>query len=105
MAEPRGIPRVTDMTEPGAIQLEPIASVHVPEVGAFLHEHLNPRLSASEWARSIVPTWPAEAPNHGYLLRHDGRIIGVQLAFYSRRDIGGAKEDFCNLGAWCVLEP
>ena len=33
-----------------------------------------------------------------------GRAGGVHLAFYSRRLINGTVEDFCNLGAWCVLE-
>ncbi len=77
------------------------------EVGEFLHAHLNARLSAQEWARSIVPTWPVSSPNHGFLLRDDsagGRVVGAQLAFYSERVIEGAVQDFCNVGAWCVLE-
>ncbi|MBA2954227.1 hypothetical protein GON03_07830 [Nocardioides sp. MAH-18] len=32
-------------------------------------------------------------------------MVGVHLAFYSQRLVDGVVEDFCNLGAWCVLEP
>src|SRR4051794_41079630 len=86
------------------VQLEPIRGSELGEVGVFLHQHLNPRLAAQEWADSIVPTWPVTSPNHGFLLRHDGRLVGVQLAFYSERQIDGEVARFCNLGAWCVME-
>jgi hypothetical protein len=91
----------------GAVQVAPIRVSDLAEVGEFLHAHLNPRLSAGGWARSVVPTWPVSSPNHGFLLRDEsagGRVVGVQLAFYSERVIDGAVQDFCNLGAWCVLE-
>jgi hypothetical protein len=91
----------------GAVQVAPIRVADLAEVGEFLHAHLNPRLSASGWARSVVPTWSVSSPNHGFLLR-DGsasdQVVGVQLAFYSERVVGEAVQDFCNLGAWCVLE-
>jgi len=93
------------MDERGSVELAPLGTGDFWDVGGFLHEHLNPRISAPSWAAAIVPTWAVDSPNHGFLLRHDGRIVGVQLAFYSRREIDGEEEDFCNLGAWCVLEP
>jgi hypothetical protein len=93
------------MASAGRAQLAPITRDDFPEVGAFLHRHLNARLSPAAWACSIGPTWAVDSPNHGYLLRHAGDLVGVQLAFYSRREIDGSPEDFCNLGAWCVLEP
>lgn len=98
------------MTESGVVRVAPIRDVDVPEVGRFLHAHLNSRLSSVEWAQSILPTWTIDSPNHGFLLRADqgdthGEVVGVQLAFYSRREVEGRLADFCNLGAWCVLEP
>lgn len=93
------------MDEPDSVELAPIGASDFWDVGGFLHEHLNPRVSTPAWAAAIVPTWAVDSPNHGYLLRSGGRIVGVQLAFYSRREIDGEVEDFCNLGAWCVLEP
>ena len=74
-------------------------------MGEFLSRHLNPRLSPAEWAASIVPPWVVDSPNHGFRLVEGEELVGVHLAFYSRRLIDGTVEDFCNLGAWCVLEP
>jgi hypothetical protein len=85
------------------VRVDPITEADVAPVAAFLHEHLNGRLSADEWARSIAPSWPIDAPNHGFLLRDDGRVVGSYLGFYSQREIDGRPERFCNLGAWCVL--
>ena len=86
------------------VQLLPIARGDVTLVGEFLSRHLNPRLSPEGWAAAIVPPWTVESPNHGYQLVSDGDVVGVLLAFYSRRLVDGSVEDFCNLGAWCVLE-
>jgi hypothetical protein len=92
------------MTNGGSVELAPITRADLGEVGGFLHANLNPRLSTDQWAAAIVPTWSVESPNHGFLLREAGAIVGVYLAFYSERHIAGQVEQFCNLGAWCVLE-
>lgn len=92
------------MLDHGTVQLAPIRAADLTDVGAFLHDHLNARLSAVEWSASIRPTWPVSSPNHGFVLRDGDRVVGVQLAFYSERLIDDEVEDFCNLGAWCVLE-
>ncbi|WP_328414029.1 hypothetical protein OG470_18865 [Micromonospora sp. NBC_00389] len=72
----------------------------------FLHVHLNRRVSAEAWARSVDVPWTVDAPNHGFMLiddEHENAVVGVYLAFYSERMVGGRPERFCNLGAWCVL--
>ena len=84
------------------VVLAPISGTDVLEVGAYLHRALNPRLSADQWAGAMVPPWSGEAPNHGFHLRSDGRVVGVALAFYSERPVAGRVERFCNLAAWCV---
>jgi len=89
------------MGGPGVV-LAPITGADVPEVAAYLHRALNDRLSADEWARSMVPSWPCDAPNHGFHLREEGRVVGVALAFYADRSVAGRTERVCNLGAWCV---
>lgn len=89
----------------GAPTLAPICRDDVAEAAVFLNEHLNSRVSAEKWAAMIVPPWPCEAPNHGFLLRTDDGVVGVHLAFYSTRLVQGRPQLFCNLGAWCVLEP
>jgi hypothetical protein len=87
------------------VKVLPIERGDLAEVGEFLSQHLNPRLSPAEWAASIVPPWVVDSPNHGFRLVQGEELVGVHLAFYSQRLIDGTVEDFCNLGAWCVLEP
>jgi hypothetical protein len=86
-----------------AVQVKPITDSDVPAVAAFLHAHLNGRLSAATWARSVRVPWQVDAPNHGFMLRDGDNVVGVHVAFYSERTIDGRTERFCNLGAWCVL--
>ena len=85
-----------------AVALAPITGDDVPEVGAFLHHHLNPRLSAQEWAASIVPPWRSSRRTTASLLA-DGR--GGRRPTSPSTPSGSSTarcEDFCNLGAWCV---
>jgi len=84
--------------------VRPILRGDMPAVGAFLHAHLNPRISAEAWAAAPVVPWQVSAPNHGFLLADGDKIVGAYLAFYSTRSIDGAEEQFCNLGAWCVRD-
>ncbi len=85
------------------VEVAPIHQADFIRVGAFLHENLNRRIDATSWARAMVPPWSVECPNHGFMLLHGRRIVGVYLAFYSDRHINGRNERFCNLAAWCVL--
>lgn len=89
---------------PVAVELRPIAPADVNPVAEFLHTQKNARLTAADWAAAITPPWADESPNHGFLLRAGERLVGVYLAFYSRREIDGRPERFCNLAAWCVLD-
>jgi hypothetical protein len=86
-----------------AVCVHPIADGDVRQVAKFLNAHLNPRLSADEWARSINVPWTIDRPNAGFMLLDNDTVVGAQLAFYSKRVLGGRTERFCNLGAWCVL--
>ncbi|WP_430787802.1 hypothetical protein [Actinoplanes sp. G11-F43] len=85
------------------VQVLPITSADVSRVAHFLHAHLNTRLSVDMWARALTPPWKAAAPNHGFMLIAAGLVVGVYLAFYADRTIGGARHRFCNLAGWCVL--
>jgi hypothetical protein len=86
-----------------SIQVRAISDADVPVVAEFLHQHLNRRVPAEAWARSVRVAWKVDAPNHGFLLQDADRVVGANLAFYSERTIDGRPERFCNLGAWCVL--
>jgi hypothetical protein len=85
------------------LELRPITTADVGGVAAFLRAELNGRLSTDMWASAIVPPWPVDAPNHGFLLAAGDRVVGVQLAIYSERLIMGRRERICNLAAWCVV--
>jgi hypothetical protein len=81
----------------------PIADGDLRRAGEFLYVNLNSRVEPDEWVRALRVPWDVEQPNHGYMLLDGDTVVGVQLAFYSEREIRGSTENFCNLGAWCVL--
>jgi hypothetical protein len=92
------------MSAAPTVTLGPLRTDDLPEVGRFLQEHLNPRLSAPQWADSLRPTWETEEPDHGFVLHAGDRVVGVYGAFYAHRRLAGRTEKFCNLAAWCVLD-
>lgn len=87
----------------GAVEVKPITPADVKSVAQFLHDEMNRRIAASTWVASIGPAWAVDSPNHGFMLISNGQVVGVQLAFYSQRLVGGSVERFCNVAAWCVL--
>jgi hypothetical protein len=94
-----GHQEVLDMT----VELTPIMDPDMAVVGDFLHANLNTRVPASAWMSALSVPWKVNAPNHGFMLLEEQRVVGAYLAFYSERVIAGQLERFCNLGAWCVL--
>ncbi|QSR32549.1 hypothetical protein CFI00_19040 [Nocardioides sp. S5] len=84
------------------VVVAPTTAADVPDVAAYLHRALNSRLTAEQWARSMVPSWSCDAPNHGFHLRDGGAVVGAALAFYADRTVAGRPEMVCNLAAWCV---
>jgi hypothetical protein len=85
-----------------SVTLKPIAREDLINVGRFLHEHLNRRISPETWATCATPPWQVDSPNFGFSLVANGTIVGVHLAFYSERTIDGERTSFCNLAAFCV---
>lgn len=86
------------------VKLSPITSSDVPAVARFLTAHLNKRVAPDRWEQALSVPWEVEQPNHGFLLRSEGAVVGAYLAYYSQQPVGGVLEHFCNLGAWCVLD-
>lgn len=86
-----------------AIEVRPITEDDARRVGEFLHAHMNARVAAAHWSNSLAVPWDAERPNGGFMLLDGDAVVGVHLAFYSRRTIDDRPERFCNLGAFCVL--
>lgn len=81
----------------------PTRDENLPAVCAFLHHHLNPKLTVAQWRAGLSPPWESRVPNHGFHLWDGGRVVGAIGALYSRQWIGGRWLDFCNLSSWCVL--
>lgn len=92
------------MSAAPTVTLAPLRTEDLPEVGRFLHTHLDPRLTAQQWAGSLRPTWETEEADHGFLLRSGDDVVGVYCAFYVLRNLAGRTEKFCNLAAWCVRD-
>jgi hypothetical protein len=92
------------ITAERSVEVRPITPPQVDQAAQFLHRKLNVRLTPAMWAAAIRQPWRQEAPNHGFMLLADGRVVGVYVAFYSHRQIEGRIEKFCNLAAWCVLD-
>lgn len=95
----------SDLKEIGpSVGIRPITDEDVPRVAQFLHDELNGRISPATWAAAIRPPWRPPSPDHGFMLASGELVLGVYLAFYSQRRVGGQMERICNLSAWCVAE-
>jgi len=88
----------------GRVTVEPITETDIPAVAEFMHVGMSSNRPAAEWQRVMTPPWDVGQPNHGFLLRANGKVVGAYLAMYSERVIDGRLTRFCNLGAWCVAE-
>lgn len=84
--------------------LEPIRDEDLPEFCRFLSENLSRERSAEAWAKAFTQNWCPGKPNHGFLIRHEGRIVGGIGAIYAERRVRGRSERFCNITSWCVLD-
>jgi hypothetical protein len=84
--------------------LLPIRDEDLPEFCRFLTEHLSTERTPEAWARAFRQDWCAGKPNNGFLLRHEGRIVGGIGAIYAERLVRGKPERFCNITSWCVLD-
>src|ERR1700739_2940064 len=93
------------MTHPITLPtLEPIRDEDLPEFCQFLTENLNRARSAAAWAEAFQQNWSPTKPNNGFLIRHEGRIVGGIGAIYAERAVHGRTERFCNITSWCVLD-
>lgn len=84
--------------------LEPVTPALLPAFAAFLHQHLDASRSVDDWVRGFQQPWMAEPPNHGFVVRVDGEIVGGIGALYAEREIDGQPVRTCNITSWCVLD-
>lgn len=85
------------------VRVSPITESDVRAVGQFLGEYMHGGISADAWIEAMRTPWKGDPPNHGFMLVAGDSVVGAYLAFYSERTINGRREQFCNLGSWCVL--
>lgn len=108
------------------VSVRPITDADIDPVADFLQVNMTSGVSARTWRQSLTAPRNTPKPNNGFLLLdgkptgeptgepHSGpngtpadqtgeRIVGAYLAYYSNRNVHGKPEQFCNLGAWCVL--
>lgn len=88
----------------GRPTLEPVTASSLGEFCAFLNRNLNASMSEEAFRAGLTRAWHIDAPNHGFIVRDDGRIVGGIGAIYAERVINGRPERFCNITGWCVLE-
>lgn len=86
------------------VETAPITAADATAAAQFLHDELNDRVSVAAWRALLQPPWGGSAPNHGFVLRDAGRIVGVYAAVYSERVTDGVPVRVCNLAAFCVRE-
>jgi hypothetical protein len=84
--------------------IEPITAATLPEFAAFLHQHLDAGRSPQAWIEGLSKSWGMIPPNHGFLLRAEGKIVGGIGAYYAERSIKGQPQRVCNITSWCVLD-
>jgi len=92
------------MPDVRSVEVQPITDADMQAVAEFLHRDMGSAVSTADWYRAMTPTWDLEQPNHGYMLRDNGRVVGACLALYSERVIDGRPRRICNLGTWCVAD-
>jgi hypothetical protein len=92
------------MPDARSVEVKPITDADIQAVAEFLRNDMGSGVPAADWQRAMTPPWDVEQPNHGYLMRENGRVVGAYLALYSERMIDGRPRRICNLGTWCVKD-
>ena len=85
-------------------ELEPVTDADLDEFCRFLSRHLDPDKTPEQFRHAFEQEWGMKQPNHGFVVRKDGEIVGGIGAIYAERSIGGGVHRICNITSWCVLE-
>jgi len=84
--------------------VDSIQDEDLPDFCRFLAENLSRDRNASSWAAPFRQDWCTGKPNNGFMIRHEGRIVGGIGAIYAERPVRGRTERFCNITSWCVQD-
>ncbi len=80
-----------------------VTPADVDALSSFLHETVNPAITASQWRALFEYGWDHDRPALGHVLVDGMRIVGFIGTVLSNRRIDGKIERFCNLSTWFVL--
>lgn len=84
------------------VEVAPIVDDDLDEVSRYLSDNLTVPYTPDEWRRVVDAHWTTDYPNHGFLLRDGVKLVGVIGALYSRQEVRGRAELFCNIHGWYV---
>ena len=62
----------------------------------------NPNLTQNDWQQLFNNCFENDEGFCGYLMEHNGDIVGYLGLLFSKRIIGGIEKKFCNLTGWVV---
>jgi len=85
-------------------ELLPVTDADLGEFCVFLNRHLDPGKTPDQFRFAFQQDWGMAQPNHGFVVRKEGEIVGAIGAIYASRVINGQSRRFCNITSWCVLE-
>ncbi|MFT3768680.1 MAG: hypothetical protein QM820_24805 [Minicystis sp.] len=75
------------------------------DVHRLLRGFPDQRMQKDDWRRMLFAyPWPADDDRRGFVIFDEGRAVGFIGTIFSTREIGGAREQFCNLSCWIVAE-
>ncbi|QDU27674.1 hypothetical protein ETAA8_27630 [Anatilimnocola aggregata] len=82
--------------------IEKLTAAMFPEVFDTLLREFDPQMPEAKCRRAFEPRGWHDEDHFGYVLRDQGRPVGVLGALFSRRLINGQDVRFCNLHNWYV---
>jgi len=85
------------------IQVRPVRDDDIEFLCQFLHQYMDPSLSAQRFLRLFTYAWMAEKPDRGFVLTDGDRIVGFLGTVYADREVQARRVRFCNLSSWYVL--
>lgn len=59
-------------------------------------------LSKSDWEKITMVDFKADDNHYGYVIEHDGELLGFLGTIFSKRQLNGQEMNFCNFHSWIV---
>lgn len=86
------------------MKIEPVFKADIPAVIQFMHSTPEWGHQTHEWA--FNHTWLVDNDHpYGMMLKNDeGQIVGFLGTIFSKREINGREQIYCNLAKWNVLK-